>query len=240
MTGRREFLAGLAGVSVAVGAVVAAVASPDPDATLHDAIDAYRAAWAAREAAGETVRAAETKGFCACEIPHPGPWEEWREAHHPEGRFWTRAQDEPTHLKVSRVLDLENGNWPRKADGSLDLMHPAVVTAATVLLRSDEQAYYAPLKPIYDAQVAEYFERRAEAEEAAGLPELEDAADRACWRMDAARAALLAIRPQTAAGFVAKVSTLLTLADEPSEAIAEDEVKALIADTAGLMEGGAL
>lgn len=235
MTARREFLAGLAGVTVAAGAVVAAGASPDPDAALFALVDDLQRATAEVERAAHRWYDAQERA--SARIPPLPDWRAWAEANHPRGPFLNHGGSVGHGVLVDLLRRL-----PAMAGGNIDISKvdwegrdgEAIADAMV----KAEREYYAELRPAYDAMVAEHRATVAKIDEAEGVTTADEAVAEAERCQGEALAALQACRPKTPSGFVQKVAALMAplasgefeIDGEPATILAD--ARALIGDPA--------
>lgn len=228
---RREFLAGLVGVTAAAGVTVAAAASSDPDA---DILAAARAVLDLRAEQNRAVRAwdaAEARASAAYPPELPA-WPTWADANHPRGPFMKPGVKDSAGraalVALFRAL-------PSRQDGQIDARQVDWLGQDGEMIADGmvkaEREYYAEIRPRYDAMAAERDAAVAAIDRREGLPELDRAIVDVERRHDEALAALLVMQPATASGFVRKLAALAFYADPDkiAEAIAADS-EALIAE----------
>ncbi len=236
MTSRRQVLAGLAAVAAGAGITTAAAVEADRPAetAMQSAITAFRAAWGEHVATSRAAIKAEGR-VMKRRGKAPPKWEDWLVKHHPTGPYL--GNGDPAASPARSDLFALLSDLPLNDRGGI-VWKGAYAEALAAGMVSAEAAYYAPIRPIYDAIVDQFnagWERVADEE---NLADMEGEADAAFDRMGEALAVLLEVRPRTAAEFVAKVQAVLINPDDP---IGDNEVEALRADVAALTgKGGAV
>ena len=226
---RREFLAGLVGVTAAAGVTVAAAASADPDAELLALVDDLRRATAEVDRTADEWFDATTRARAAYppELPR---FTDWAEANHPRGPFLKPGAKDSAGRAVLvgllRGLPSQNVDWAGR-DG--EMIAEAMIEA--------EAEYREEVRPAYDALLVEravIIGKINVRERIAALLAENEAAE--AWQKRAV-AAVLSCRPSTARGFVAKSLALLGRTGDPEED--GQNVGTLIEDAEALVAQGA-
>ncbi len=241
MRSRRQILSGLAAVAAGTGITVTAapVGAARPGNAVYAAIAANRDAWAVCWRAAQTEAEGEARASARRPAPLPN-WRDWLKANRPE--VAALDSDPCAGARCQAVLaELEAAEArPEGLDEAGRHQFARHLITAMVVDREDGSDATSEARAAYEALQVDRGNAIAAINEAEGVDAAGEAAEAAYADMANVRCALLAARPVTAAGFVAKVHALLTSWDDPGEAIDDDEAADLIGDALALAEAGAV
>ncbi len=235
MISRRRILPAL--VATAAGAGVAAIAAgmPAPDDHIRSLVAELERAGAASSEAARRVTVAE--GAAPARYPAPVPeWRAWARENHPGGPL-----SENCHGPQFQAVRAELASFPKDGRGQViapDGWARRLVEADA----ADVAAYYAPVRPAYDALVAERAAAVAVIDAEHDVPALDKAYEAAAALFEDVALRLVGARPATLTGYARKLDALWRLSDldeEDREELAA-EARDLIATDRLQAAGGAL